>query len=75
MYYVHFCKVSHGSPLRNVLSVVMILHLLIGELQDNLSWDENLEESSIINSEQNRCGFLKLNKRFFLHLRICVSSA
>lgn len=67
-YYVHFCKVSHAKPLRNAFSVVPILLPLIGELQDDLNWDE----SSIISSEQNRCGFLHLNKSFFLHLRTCV---
>lgn len=40
-----YISVKYGSPLRNVLCVVMILHHLIGEIQDNLSWDESLEES------------------------------
>lgn len=71
-YYVHFCKVSHAKPLRNAFSVVLILLPLIGELQDDLNWDESLLESSIISSEQNRCGFLHLNMRFFLHLSKCV---
>lgn len=66
---MHFCKVFQANSLRNVLSVVMVLHALIGELQDNLSWDKSLLESSIISSEQNRCGLFKIKQEFFPTLK------
>lgn len=62
------------KSVQNVLSDLMIFHLLIAELQDNWTWDERLLQCFSISSEPDRCCFLNETKPV-RHLRICATSA